>query len=161
MPVKNEEQLKASGFTQNPDGTWSKKPDAQVGKMILDSAVPVIHAIAGTHTPTSMSEMERRLIPKSEKVLQEQVANWLRQRNIWFCRSRMDRKTSNGLGTPDFLFAWPTCDNHHMPVGVECKSETGRLTDEQEKARCEMRECGWYHLTIRSLPELRELLEKL
>lgn len=147
MPVKNEEQLKACGFTKNPDGTWSKKPDALVGNMILDSAVPVHPALAGTH--------------ESEKALQEQVANWLRQHNVWFCRSRMDRKTSNGLGTPDFLFAWPCNEAGAIPVGVECKSATGKLTPDQERVRCEMHECGWFHFVIRSLSELREALEKL
>ena len=146
------EDLIAKGFLPvqkegAPVRTSVRQQDAPSNGQVLES-------------PSGMSETERRSDVKSEKQVQEQIANWLRQRNVWFCRSRMDRKTSNGLGTPDFLFTWPTCDNHFEPVAVEAKSEAGRLTPEQERVRDQMRECGWTHFTIRSLPELRALLDK-
>lgn len=42
---------------------------------------------------------------RSEKELQEWVANLLRLKGIEAIRSRMDRNTSNNVGCPDFLFS--------------------------------------------------------
>ncbi len=118
-------------------------------------------------------QIESKADAKSEKILQEQVANWLRQRNVWFCRSRMDRKTSNGKGTPDFLTTWTISrkfsiglnewwtENLRLPVAIECKSGRNGLTAEQIQVRAEMEFNGWKYLLCRSLPELICFLNEL
>src|SRR5438105_3384705 len=119
----NEDTLRNKGFQQQPDGSWAKT--------------------AGTKSNPEMPPPPHEV--KTEKLLQEQIANWLRQHDTWFCRSRMDRKTSNGLGTPDFLFTWPYQRGGFAPVAVECKIGNATLSEEQERVRKEMLDCGWFY----------------
>lgn len=50
-------------------------------------------------------EAIQRAQVKSERDLQKLIEALLRLKGVEPIRSRMDRKTSNNLGTPDFLFA--------------------------------------------------------
>ena len=42
---------------------------------------------------------------KSERDLQDLISEYLRMKNIVAVRSRMDKKTTVPVGTPDFVFA--------------------------------------------------------
>lgn len=130
---KNEAELIARGYVKQADGSWIKEPPEGFGEM---------HPTNQSSRPT-----------KSEKQLQEQVANYLRQHDTWFCRSGMHRRTSTPVGTPDFLLAW-----HGRPVAIECKAEGGKQTYEQYAVELAMRLNGWEYHLIRSLPELIKVL---
>jgi hypothetical protein len=99
------------------------------------------------------AECQEKIELKSEKELQRQCANYLRQRDIWFAQSRMDRKTSNKVGTPDFLFA-----HNHVPIAVECKHGAEKLSDEQEAAFAKMTLNGWKCFTVRSTIQLMDVV---
>lgn len=64
-----------------------------------------------------------------EKELQEQLANLLNQRNIFYVRSRMDKKTSLPCGMPDFFIFLP----NGRFLAVEAKVEGGSLSDDQKR----------------------------
>lgn len=93
---------------------------------------------------------------KSERDLQRQIVGLLRLKGIEPIVSRMDRKTSNNVGTPDILFAvvlkpW----NTRVAVAWECKFAKGALSLEQQQMAVRMSTPpnGWVVKTIRSVDE--------
>lgn len=83
-------------------------------------------------------ESEQKRIAKSEREIQEQIANLLRQRGIWFHRSRMDKRTTGPKGTPDFLFA---VDGRACAIEVKMPGKT--LSDDQRVTLHSMIANGW------------------
>lgn len=99
-------------------------------------------------------EIAEKIEAENERELQNQCANLLRLRSIWFFQSRMDRRTTNPVGTPDFLFAI-----HGVPIAVECKTDSGKLRDEQEDTMSHMTQNGWRCVVIRSVQEMKVVLD--
>lgn len=52
------------------------------------------------------AESREKAIVKDERELQKQIANYLRLLGVWNIQSRMDKRASNTLGTPDFVFPY-------------------------------------------------------
>ena len=100
------------------------------------------------------TEIDAKIELENERDLQRECANLLRLRSIWFFQSRMDRRTTNPVGTPDFLFAI-----RGVPVAVECKTERGVVSEEQEDAMRHMKHGGWVCAVIRSVAEMKVLLD--
>lgn len=65
---------------------------------------------------------------RREKDLQRNMENLLRQRNLFFVRSRMDRRTTTRKGTPDFIIILP----RGRALMVEAKVEGGELSQDQK-----------------------------
>ena len=66
-----------------------------------------------------------------ERALQDEIESFCRVKG-WPCyRSRMDRKTSMPVGTPDFLICVPNQRNEGLFVAIECKVPPKKATDEQ------------------------------
>jgi len=75
---------------------------------------------------------------KSEKQLQEQIVGFLERNGTVVIRSRMDRKTSTNVGTPDLLFAIRT-----RAVAFEVKLPGMKPHKAQEDMMRRMTENGW------------------
>lgn len=103
-------------------------------------------------------EVETAREAKSEKELQSQIANLLNQRDIWFSRSRMDRRATVTKGQPDFLFALITRWGLPIPMAFEVKIGKAEPTAEQIECHAHMRRNGWRVYVVRSLEQARELL---
>lgn len=99
-------------------------------------------------------EIAEKIEVENERELQNQCANLLRLRSIWFFQSRMDRRTTNPVGTPDFLFAVKG-----TPIAVECKIGAGILSREQEDSMYHMAKNGWICAVVRSVKMLKDLLD--
>jgi len=72
----------------------------------------------------TMQEISAQHEVKSEKELQNQIRDLLRRFNIeWYCWSRMDKKTHQKVGWPDFVIPlprgktlyWEVKHDHGMP----------------------------------------------
>lgn len=98
---------------------------------------------------------------KAERDLQDLVANYLLLLGVVFGRNRMDKKSTNTIGWPDFVFAIRNQDCIGVPVAVECKSQAGTLSTDQEHVRWKMEANGWHYFLIRSLGELKSALTNL
>lgn len=105
--------------------------------------------------PTS-AEVSEKQNTKREKELQENIANLLRQRGIWFFRQRMDRRTTGTVGWPDFTFAV-----FGRPVVFECKLPGRRLTKEQDECLNRLMANGWRFAVIESEVEAVAVLNQL
>ncbi|HEX4646323.1 MAG TPA: VRR-NUC domain-containing protein [Verrucomicrobiae bacterium] len=66
---------------------------------------------------------------RAERELQHDMENIMRQRNIWFTRSRMDKKTRARVGTPDFIIVL----RGGRALAVEAKVEGGKVSADQER----------------------------
>ena len=93
---------------------------------------------------------------KSEKELQRQCVALLRLRGIFVIVSRMDRRTSNQVGTPDLLFAI-----NGVPHAFECKLKGNKPTPEQEKVMGQMASNGWTVRVIHTVEQMRDELRQL
>lgn len=82
------------------------------------------------NVPTQ-SDADAKFMKRSEKLLQEQIASLLRQRNLFFIRSRMDKKTSVQKGMPDFVIAIPAQGSLARMLLVEVKVKGGKVSDDQ------------------------------
>jgi len=112
------------------------------------------------HLPPPLSELVSQTAAKAdvkrEKELQNQIENFLRLRGITAIRSAMHRKTSNNLGTPDFLFAiWGRA------VALECKLPGQKPTEDQKRVMAGLAKDGWYVKIVHSLDEMRAVLAAL
>jgi len=93
---------------------------------------------------------------KTEKELQNQIDGLLRLRHIVAIRSRMDKETSNNLGTPDFLFAI-----RGRAIAWEIKLPGKKLTEEQRKMMLRLTSNGWSCYVVHSVDVAIELLANL
>lgn len=107
-------------------------------------------------------EAQDKFAANCEKQVHKQIENWLRLRGIFFIHSRTDKKTTNAVGTPDFVFAWnwersPFIDRT-TPVAVEVKVNGNKLSDAQKAVRKQMIEDGWNYNVVDSLPQMLAVL---
>ena len=93
---------------------------------------------------------------KSERELQEQICSLLRRRDIPYVRAPMFKKSELPPGWPDFSFTF-----QGQPLGWECKSTIGKLSEEQASMHAKMEGCGWKISIIRTLEEAVEILRKM
>lgn len=102
-----------------------------------------------------------KAIARSERDLQGQIANWLNLKGIWFSQSRMDKKTTTRVGTPDFLLCFTEMVGtveFRRPTALEVKFGTGSLSIEQEQTKRRMEANGWRYHVVRSLVEVTEIV---
>jgi len=92
---------------------------------------------------------------KSERDLQNLIANELLRRGIWFTRSAMNKRTTNTVGTPDFLFCV-----HGLFCAVEVKHAAGKLRMEQSLALSEIRVNGGRAVVVRGFEEFVQFLKE-
>lgn len=121
---------------------------------IVDRMDPKDRAALGQK---SSAEARAAAIAKDERELQKQIAGYLRLLNVWHVQSRMDRKTSNTVGAPDFIFPYKGA-----AVFWEVKCPWSRsLRPEQAHARerIEAQEGEWRLIT--SLAEAQAHLREL
>ena len=102
------------------------------------------------------AEVDEKLRAKSEKQLQENIGNMLRQFDIIYNVSRMDRKKTDMVGWPDFTFAI-----HGRAFAFEVKLPGGKLTPDQERVIDHMKRNGWLVLVVRSEAEALSILKAL
>jgi hypothetical protein len=131
------DQLRGKGFVIQPDGSYSKE-NGETGQ--------VNYASYGL--PLSV-QPRQPLVHENERQLQEQIANWLRLHDTWFFRSRMDKRSTNTVGCPDFL-----CSVCSVPIAIECKMPGNALSEEQKQAKLLMQANGWQHWTVYQLEEV-------
>jgi len=89
--------------------------------------------------------------------LQNQIANWLRLRSIFFIRSRMDKKTTTAKGTPDFAFCMMDSSLKAVAVALEVKTQS-KMTVEQKRVREQMESNGWHYHVVGSLQEVMDIV---
>jgi hypothetical protein len=90
---------------------------------------------------------------QSEKQLQEAIVELLGYKGITPIRNRMDKPTSNNVGTPDLLFA--ICG---QAVAWEIKLPKNKITQAQLHMHDRLGQNGWSLSIIHSLDEaMREL----
>lgn len=101
------------------------------------------------------SEAKQKCDDRNEKELQRQIEDYLRQRDIrYVCRSRMDRRTTNAKGTPDFIFCFAS-----KFVALEVKVGNNQLSSEQARAILDIIHNGGIAEVVRSLERVKQILD--
>lgn len=102
------------------------------------------------------SEIDQKNEIKSERQIQNQIYNYLTLLGIVFYNARMDKRSTIGVGLPDFAFAF-----HGVPVALEVKALTGKVTEEQNKCQLKMSLNGWQVYVVQSLSQVKIILESI
>jgi VRR-NUC domain len=89
-----------------------------------------------------------------ESKLHEQTVQELRRRRVYFVHSRMDRPSTNNVGTPDFIVAMP----NGKTLWLELKTATGKLSPEQQTAQHLLKTACHEHHIVRSYKQLLDVL---
>jgi hypothetical protein len=91
-----------------------------------------------------------------EADLHELIGRELKARRIYFVHSRMDRASTNGIGTTDFIIALP----QGRTLWIEAKTAKGKQTREQAGVELLLRIAGHRHAVVRSFKEFTDAMEK-
>lgn len=89
-----------------------------------------------------------------ESDLHDLIAAELRRRRYYFVRSRMDKRSTNQVGTPDFIVAKPD----GVTVWCEIKRKNGKLTPEQNVTRHVLLALGHKFCVCRSMDDFLEAI---
>jgi hypothetical protein len=122
---------------------------------IIERMAPADRAALGRKTS---AEARADAVAKDERELQKQIASYLRLLGLWFSQSRMDRRTSNTVGTPDFVF--PYAGGRYVAWEVKCPWSRS-LRPEQAKAREAIIAQGGEWRLVTSLAEAQAHLREL
>ncbi len=121
---------------------------------ILEKMAPADRAAIGQK---SGAELRAVAVTKDEREIQKLIAGYLRLLDVWAAQSRMDRRTSNTVGTPDFLFCYR---GRFVAWEVKC-SWARNLRPEQAQARDAIIAQGGEWRLITSLAEAQGHLREL
>jgi hypothetical protein len=91
--------------------------------------------------------------PDRESDLHDDILRHCRD-NGWLCvHSRMDRRSTNAVGTPDFIIVTPG-----TVLFVEAKMPGKKLRPEQRAFAAHIRKLGWPHATVHTFTEFLEVV---
>jgi hypothetical protein len=93
---------------------------------------------------------------ENESELQQQIAADIKRRG-WVCFfSRMDRKTSARVGTPDFVIAL----ENGRTLYLECKTKRGKVSESQAATIAWLRKLSHHVEVVASFQEYQQAVEK-
>ncbi len=93
-------------------------------------------------------EAEQSLESKLQKLCEQELS----RKGIAFLH--LSFRAREKKGWPDLVFCV-----RGMPVAVELKAATGKLTPEQQRMRLQMKANGWHFYVVRSFDVFRDVLE--
>ncbi len=114
---------------------------------------PAARAQLGVQTS---DEASTKFVAKSERELQNQICNLLRQRGIWFDQDAMHKRRTGTKSAPDFQF--PLCGRF---VAWEVKHNGGKLDAGQERTRDKIINQGGEWRLITNLEAARAHLDAI
>ena len=100
-------------------------------------------------------EIEAAIEAKSEKELQRQIGQYLRMKGLVFDPQPWGKKTTAPEGWPDFSLPW-----QGGFLGLEAKGPKGKQTEAQLTMERRIKEQGGRYYTVRSLDEVKRILEQ-
>lgn len=104
----------------------------------------------------TLDELISRQTIRSERDLQNQIADYLRLRDIPFYRQRMDKRTTGKVGTPDFI-----CCVAGYFVAFECKRPGGKLIEEQARQIQAIRDANGQAVEVTTLEQVKRILDNI
>lgn len=107
---------------------------------------------AGRTLVEVFAEEDRR----AERKIQQEIAQFLRMRDIPFDWKAMHRKSTATVGWPDFTLAY-----RGIPLALEAKTATGKCSPEQAALHTKLAAHGWGVHVVRGLPEVKALLDAI
>ena len=103
--------------------------------MVHDAEISIGDAVRrlnpGLYAPAQPQGCPKTAFSGKERQLHDRIEEDLKVRRFYFVHSRMDRASTNALGTPDFIIARPGGST----LWVEVKVKGGKLSKEQTIAK--------------------------
>jgi len=132
-------------------------PQNIVDRMSQEDRAAYAKTVGYPNAGLTSNEAREKAIVKDEKELQKQVAGYLRMLGLWYAQSRMDRRTANTVGTPDFITVYKG-----QPVFWECKTPwAAKLRPEQAETRDAIIAQGGQWRLITALSEAQAHLREI
>jgi hypothetical protein len=102
------------------------------------------------------AEAQAKFEAKSERQMHKDIIGLLNNRGIYFVHSRMDKRTTNAVGTLDFYL----CVKGRF-IALECKAMNGKLSPEQEKVIDHLIRNGATVVIVRDLGQVKIVLDQI
>lgn len=115
--------------------------------------VTVRHAIMDKMNTDSATAKREEIC---EREIQEQIRQYLRLRDIYVVHQPMNKRSQLEPGTPDFLFAFQS-----VPIAMEAKTLTGKLSEEQTSISDRLRANGWKFHVVHGVEDVKSILDKI
>lgn len=93
---------------------------------------------------------------EQESELHQQIIDECRRREFYFEHCRMDRKTTNGVGSVDFKIAMPG----GRTLWIECKRKKSKTTPAQNAVIAHLRKLGHTAAVVWSFQEFINLINQ-
>ncbi len=90
---------------------------------------------------------------REEKQLHKLIWQELNRRDVVVIHSRMDKRTTNAMGIPDFCFVYGG-----VPYAIEAKARKGKLTAEQMRTLHRMAGNGWHCHVVFNFDEFKKII---
>ena len=96
-----------------------------------------------------------------EGELHNSILDYLKREGLAYVHQRMDQRSTSNQGVPDFCIAAPLKQGELIPrtLWVECKTKTGKLSEEQQTWKFLCERAGHRYHIIRSMREFMELMK--
>jgi hypothetical protein len=108
-------------------------------------------------SPAALSSIKPLLRPTmKERELHQHVHNWLYKERIYFVTSRMDKRTTQRKGVPDFV-----CCVKGRFVAIELKVPGQKQTEEQVKEMKDVMDCEGLFCLAYSLDEVIKVINEI
>lgn len=92
--------------------------------------------------------------PKNERDLHDEIIALCRSKGWFYVHSRMDRKSTTGVGVPDFCIALP----NGKTVWLECKRKGGKPTTAQNAALAQLQRLGHAAYVVEDMYQVTVML---
>jgi hypothetical protein len=107
------------------------------------------------HVQTSAEAIEKAKAGEEEE-LQKQVRQYLNLHDLPFINPSMKRRSALPKGWPDFTFGY-----RGYAIAVECKTEVGRLSSDQQIMRQQLVSKGWRYILAQSLADVQQVFREI
>lgn len=120
-------------------------------KCMAADPITIRHAIMDKMNTDSATAKREEIC---EREIQEQIRQYLRMRGIFFAAQQMNKRSQLQEGTPDFLLA-----HRGIPIALEAKTLTGKLSEAQEAIRAQMEANGWHYHIVHGVADVKPILD--
>lgn len=99
---------------------------------------------------------------KAERDIQSDVTNYLTLHEIVFDQAPWGKKSRKRIGWPDLTFSYrPAGQRYGIPVAMEVKTATGKLSPDQRALHPKLALNGWRVVVVRSVADVQALFREI
>lgn len=124
-------------------------------KCMAADPITIRHAIMDKMNTDSATAKREEIC---EREIQGQICQYLRMRGVFFSWQPMNKRSQLREGSPDYMLSY-----NHVPIALEAKILTGRLSEAQQRVMAEMVGAPnkWHYHIVHGVEDVKAILDKI